>query len=207
MPTPVGEAAAGNAVFQQKQADAVATYGDTRRPAATMTAPTVPDATAADSTTVTDSLAARLQTITRVLTGGGTDTYAAPGLSATPTSTSTIPQTTGGAGALHTYAPATGDKASYQSYAESKLKDYGWDATQMPYLIDLWNRESGWNPAAQNPHSTAYGITQFLDTTWGNYGTKTADPNAQIDAGLKYIAARYGSPSAAIAFWNKHNWY
>lgn len=210
MPTPVSEVAAGNAAFQQKQKNAIATFGDTTQPTPAVATPPAPDTTAAPAATSTDSLASRLQIITRILTGGGTDTYAVPGLTPTPTATSAIPQPTGSTGTtttLHTYAPATGDKAAYQAYAQSKLADYGWDAKEMPYLIDLWNRESGWNPTAKNPHSTAYGIAQFLDSTWGNYGTKTANPNSQIDAGLKYIAARYGAPSAAIAFWNKNHYY
>jgi len=28
--------------------------------------------------------------------------------------------------------------------------------------------ESGWNPKSQNPKSTAYGLGQFLDSTWNN---------------------------------------
>ena len=68
--------------------------------------------------------------------------------------------------------------------------------------------ESSWNPTAQNPTSTAYGLFQFLDSTWATVGaTKTSDPSAQIQAGLAYIAQRYGNPLNAQAFWQANGWY
>ncbi|WJN63307.1 hypothetical protein [Streptomyces phage phiScoe54] len=86
----------------------------------------------------------------------------------------------------------------------------GWTGAEWTALEDLWTRESGWNPHAQNPTSTAYGIAQFLDSTWASYGIdKTSDAARQIEAGLRYIEARYGKPSAALAFWlNRYpHWY
>ena len=38
---------------------------------------------------------------------------------------------------------------------------YGWGARQMPPLVKLWNRESGWRTHAANL-SGAYGIPQAL---------------------------------------------
>jgi soluble lytic murein transglycosylase-like protein len=68
--------------------------------------------------------------------------------------------------------------------------------------------ESSWNPNADNPTSTAYGIPQFLDSTWAGTGyAKTSDPYTQIDAGLVYIAKSYGTPCGAWSFWQAHNWY
>ena len=63
----------------------------------------------------------------------------------------------------------------------------------------LWTQESGFNAKAQNPTSTAYGIAQFLDSTWGPYGPKTSNPGLQIKYGLEYIHDRYGNPLAAEA--------
>lgn len=86
----------------------------------------------------------------------------------------------------------------------------GWTGAEWYALEDLWTRESGWNPHAQNPTSTAYGIAQFLDSTWAGYGiAKTSDARLQIKAGLRYIAARYGTPSNALAFWLRQSphWY
>jgi hypothetical protein len=73
--------------------------------------------------------------------------------------------------------------------------------------VSLWNQESGWRSDAQNPASTAYGIAQFLDTTWAPYGPKTSNPQLQIAYGIRYIAGRYGSPSKAWAHEQSFNWY
>ena len=68
-------------------------------------------------------------------------------------------------------------------------------------LFTLWNKESRWDYTADNPHSTAYGIPQIL-----NMDEKT--PMArQIDLGLKYIQHRYGTPTKALAFHDRHGWY
>ena len=100
---------------------------------------------------------------------------------------------------------ATGSVQAYKDYALAKL---GGDTTQFSCLNQLWQAESGWNPNAQNPTSSAYGIPQFLDATWAGTGiAKTSDPYRQIDAGLIYIKNRYGSPCAAWAFHQANNWY
>ena len=68
--------------------------------------------------------------------------------------------------------------------------------------------ESGGNPTAQNPHSTAFGIGQFLDSTWAGTGyAKTSDPEIQLAAMRVYIAQRYGTAEAAMRFWQRNNWY
>jgi len=75
-------------------------------------------------------------------------------------------------------------------------------------LDTLWNHESHFNPKALNMGSKAYGIAQFLPTTWGNYKlTKTSSAALQIKYGLHYIKARYGDACSAWAFWQKHSWY
>jgi hypothetical protein len=79
---------------------------------------------------------------------------------------------------------------------------------QFDCLDNLWENESGWSPTAQNPDSTAYGIAQFLDQTWTLMAVaRTSDPDQQIDAGLAYIAKRYGTPCQAWDFWQGHHWY
>jgi SLT domain-containing protein len=68
--------------------------------------------------------------------------------------------------------------------------------------------ESGFRNTAQNPTSTAYGMFQFLNSTWAGYGVgKTSDPRLQTVAGLRYIASKYGTPANAWAFHLAHNWY
>jgi hypothetical protein len=103
-------------------------------------------------------------------------------------------------------APAAAAPAgSYQEYALSKL---GGDSGEFSCLESLWGRESGWNPNAQNPSSTAYGIPQFLDSTWAGTGiAKTSDGYRQIDAGLIYINSRYGSPCGAWGHSQSTGWY
>lgn len=72
-------------------------------------------------------------------------------------------------------------------------------------------KESGYDNTAKNPSSTAYGIGQFLDSTWGDFGTKTSDPALQIAYMLRYIKGKYGTPTAAWAQYYNHpggvGWY
>ena len=75
-------------------------------------------------------------------------------------------------------------------------------------LNQLVSHESSWNPKADNPTSSAYGLFQFLDSTRANYGLGiNAGPRKQILAGLDYIKDRYGSPTGAWDFWQKNNYY
>jgi hypothetical protein len=106
-------------------------------------------------------------------------------------------------------APAAGGsssapRGSFKDYAMSKVGS----AQQFSCLENLWGKESGWNPNAQNRSSTAYGIPQFLNSTWASTGiAKTSDGYRQIDAGLIYIDSRYGSPCGAWAHSQSTGWY
>lgn len=86
---------------------------------------------------------------------------------------------------------------------------HGWNGEgQWNALRELVMRESSWNPKADNPTSTAYGLFQFLDSTRENYGLGLdANARKQIIAGLQYIADRYGSPKKALRFHTRNNWY
>ena len=70
-------------------------------------------------------------------------------------------------------------------------------------LVELIYRESRWNPLALNKSSGAFGLFQFLPSTWANYKYpyKPKDPAIQIKAGLRYIYKRYDTPCKAWAFW------
>lgn len=78
-------------------------------------------------------------------------------------------------------------------------------------LLTLVQHESNWDPSAmppptpKNPNPTAFGLFQFIKTTWDEYLTEvpwgTVDPYWQAVGGFRYIAARYGDPSRAWAFW------
>lgn len=93
---------------------------------------------------------------------------------------------------------------------ERLAAEVGWVGNEWLALKDLWTKESGWRNTAQNPTSTAYGIAQFLNSTWKGTGyTKSSDPVIQIKAGIIYIRNRYRTPSRALAFWlsKKPHWY
>lgn len=82
----------------------------------------------------------------------------------------------------------------------------GWTGAEWDALYELWRRESNWNPNATNPSSGAYGIPQALPGAHGR-PFNLGDARAQIEWGLNYIAERYGSPSRALAFHDRNNWY
>ena len=81
------------------------------------------------------------------------------------------------------------DINSYKLYAHMKVLD----AKEYRCLEMLWHNESRWNPRADNPKSTAYGIPQLLKY-------KEKDPYKQIDRGLKYIKHRHSTPCKALRF-------
>lgn len=97
--------------------------------------------------------------------------------------------------------PVDAVPGSAKSYAAEQL-----DASQYACLLPLWTRESGWNANAVNPASGAYGIPQALPSSQGR-PYALGDYRAQIDWGLNYIRARYGSPCGAWSFWQSHSWY
>lgn len=104
-------------------------------------------------------------------------------------------------------ATPTAMQAMVKGYAQML---YGWQGAQWTALYNLLMGESGFNPNAQNPTSSAYGIFQFLDSTWaGVNAVKTSNPNMQTLAGLRYIKQRYGSPTAAYGAWlsRSPHWY
>lgn len=105
--------------------------------------------------------------------------------------------------------PVNSSAAKNQSIARLLTASYGWSTgAQWDALVNLWTRESSWDNNAQNPNSTAYGIAQFLDTTWETVGgTKTSNPTIQIALGLKYIKNRYGNPANAWAHEESVGWY
>jgi hypothetical protein len=104
---------------------------------------------------------------------------------------------------------ATGSNAANEKLGKVLASYWGWGSgSQWTALNNVEMREAGWNNRAQNPTSTAYGIGQFLDSTWQTVGyTKTSDPQTQINAMLKYIKQRYGSPQAAWQHEQQYNWY
>ena len=89
---------------------------------------------------------------------------------------------------------------------------YGWDTGgQWAALNTLEMHEAGYDNKAQNPSSTAYGMGQFLDTTWAGYGPKTDNATLQAEYMTKYVKDRYQTPENAWAKYYQHpggvGWY
>lgn len=114
--------------------------------------------------------------------------------------------------------PAT--LSAYQKYAGEQLQANGFGGTkELACLVNLWERESNWNPKAINPafavtdpalpQYQAYGIPQ------GAPGAKMSsagpdwetNPKTQIKWGIGYIKERYGTPCGAWQHSEDNNWY
>jgi hypothetical protein len=92
--------------------------------------------------------------------------------------------------------------------ARAMLPQFGFSPSQFGCLDALYVSESGWDPHADNPTSTAYGIPQALIGTArrlpADYRT---NPVSQVRWGLWYIKNSYGTPCSAWAFKRSHGWY
>lgn len=105
--------------------------------------------------------------------------------------------------------PTTYSGEDPRSLAKPLVDAQGWGSSEYQCLIQLWNRESQWNPYAENASSGAYGIPQALP------GSKMAsagadwrtNPVTQINWGIGYIKSRYGTPCSAWAHSNAVGWY
>ncbi|WP_147916236.1 G5 domain-containing protein [Ruania zhangjianzhongii] len=96
-----------------------------------------------------------------------------------------------------------------RSIAQELLAARGWGSGEWSCLNQLWERESNWNPHAQNPSSGAYGIPQSLPASkmasaGADYRT---NPATQITWGLNYISGRYGTPCGAWGHSQSVGWY
>lgn len=83
-----------------------------------------------------------------------------------------------------------------------------WGEQEWAAMKQIVLKESGFKNTAQNRKSTAYGLFQFLDSTWKGTGhQKTDDPIQQTEAGVEYIKRRYGTPTNALNFHKRNGWY
>ncbi len=100
-------------------------------------------------------------------------------------------------------------QSNIQNQVQSIANEYGWGTgEQWEALSWIIQKESGFNPVAQNPKSTAFGLFQHLDMTRKNYNCpKTSDITIQTHCGIKYIKARYDDPIKTKIFWEKNRWY
>ncbi|MEM5567377.1 LysM peptidoglycan-binding domain-containing protein [Aerococcus viridans] len=88
-------------------------------------------------------------------------------------------------------APAQETTASTTSYSSNSAKEI------------IAQRESGGSYTAYNAAGGYYGRYQ-LNPTLVAYGASPAEQEVAAD---KYVAERYGSWDAALAFWNANGWY
>ena len=83
-----------------------------------------------------------------------------------------------------------------KAYAVASAQKYG-----VPVDMFLWQigQESGWNPNAKNPKSTATGLGQFIKGTAEYFNIDPTDPYQSLDAAAKYDAMLY----AQTGSWEK----
>lgn len=108
----------------------------------------------------------------------------------------------GGTQTSGSVAPAVLGKGGYTGQ--------GWQQGLSPAEQYILQHESGFNPAAKNPTSTAFGIWQGLESTRKAYlgnDYQTTDPYKQLNAFRSYVKNRYGTAENAQAFWQKNHWY
>ena len=92
---------------------------------------------------------------------------------------------------------------AYQHYLKQNVP-----SKELQCYFNIIDRESKWNPLADNPKSTAFGLGQFLDSTWGLVDSKkTNNPYAQLDAMIKYVDLVYEDGCKAWDFRKYKGWY
>jgi hypothetical protein len=117
--------------------------------------------------------------------------------------------TSTGGGVTTVSAPAP-DPGTAQSIAYNMLPSFGFSqSSQWGCLLNIWNRESGWNYQAENPYSGAYGIPQALpgDKMASAGADWQTNPATQIKWGLGYIQSIYGTPCGAWNFELANGYY
>jgi len=87
---------------------------------------------------------------------------------------------------------------------------FGWSNSELRAWRQVVSDESGGLPTATNAGSGAFGIGQFLGSTYKEYlpfGAGSPNPVDQLSAMAQYIHDRYGSPLPALAHENTCHWY
>jgi hypothetical protein len=113
------------------------------------------------------------------------------------------------AGLVLTAAPAQAATTNSSAQAKAIAHKMIPNAAQYAAFSKIVEHESGWDVNATNSSSGAYGLVQALP------GAKMASAGSdwktnaktQIKWGLNYMDSRYGSPTAAWAFWQANGWY
>lgn len=104
---------------------------------------------------------------------------------------------------------ARGKTVFIPSDKEAVMAAAGIAKSDYPYVNYIVSRESGWNAAARNKSSGAFGLCQALPgSKMASAGSDWAtNPVTQLKWCDGYAKGRYGSWSAAYNFWlSKHYW-
>lgn len=112
------------------------------------------------------------------------------------------------AGAVGDFASKVVDNVkagTAKAQVRSVAAGFGWGLGKQWDAIDwLVQRESSWNPSAENPRSSAKGLFQKMTSL---HGPVESTPAGQALWGLKYIKGRFGTPVNAMNFHRRNNWY
>lgn len=100
--------------------------------------------------------------------------------------------------------PLSGNRKQAQQVMQNMAAQWGWSGGEWDALYKLMMKESGFNPNAANPTSSARGLFQKMTSI---HGPLENTLEGQILWGFNYIKRRYGSPSRALQFHLGHNWY
>jgi Transglycosylase SLT domain len=110
--------------------------------------------------------------------------------------------------------PPVAGGASQGAITFADLKEvgrrFGWSQSELRAWWQVISDESGGNPGAVNPSSGAFGIGQFLGSTYKEYlpfGAGSSNPVDQLNAMAEYIHDRYSTPLAALAHESSCHWY
>lgn len=89
-----------------------------------------------------------------------------------------------------------------RAYVQQRASRAGWTGREWRCLAAIVHAESRFDPRADNPNSTAYGLFQQL-----RLEPDTPIPK-QVTLGIRYLRHRYnGSPCTALRFRLNHGWY
>lgn len=102
-------------------------------------------------------------------------------------------------------APTAAKSASISGGKKDWMRAAGIPKSEWWAVDSIVKRESGWNPNAVNPSSGACGLGQQLPC--GKWAGAWNDPVAALKGQYRYVTARYGGYSQAVAFWNSNHWY
>ncbi|WP_378145932.1 hypothetical protein ACFJGV_00265 [Cnuibacter sp. UC19_7] len=113
------------------------------------------------------------------------------------------------AAAAQALAAANTPDGAKDTARQMAASTYGWGDSQFQCLVNLWQKESGWNYQAENASSGAAGIPQSLPgSKMASFGDDwQTNASTQIAWGLDYIKRGYGTPCSAWSHSQSVNWY